>query len=1087
MATEQPEEDLVGAPTRHDLDPWDGPEFPPRSEPLRLPTGEADDKSNKTKGRSSKTKDKFALRFDVNVAKEEVEKCFRRWGNFTDTCIDDWMNSKYRTQFFGVTYVPHGSTSEVIEKGGPGISRPGAYPDSAEKSRRGSEGSPQVKSGSKKYPSWVDHFRKLEKNNRSSDRSKRDDPSRINIIKNYRGPLIDQPQLLCACGMQYKSYRGNDYVVLTLFATAKGWRRLGLGEILVQKVKQLYWDANISKIIVPATLPAKPFWTSKRNGGVDMSETLVQDDPRHALNYRRCTLVELGTDPERMCTNMRPVSETDLKDRQVYAKLKSSCRFAKPPELSVLVGECARVDLLARDPDTQQTLLFDAVQRPKGEGSAAEALECAKILMQSSAASTDSESEKVGDSSPKSSSALGREFLKTIGKTGVAEVGKIDKTAPRPLEKLDVSCSDHINQTALFFACNYNDRTDLVKYLIKMGSNAHHIDKNGDTCLCYAARHGNIDTVKVCIRECGVRLSVHEGPKDGLLGNAIAAINAPKAGLDHRRDSLNSKRRAQSSLFSVPQRNSWPGSNTVHLDNRGRHWKLSRRGPLSYAFKSHQWDFISEMLRWYPWSMAEDSLQGPPPIAVEKKIDIETCEATQKSDDGDGMALSGILEDVDNRQTDEKRRKVEEKKNVLDLGRHFSNKPAPPGKIRKTWGNKGFFYGSQLIDFEEVSKLMRHGLKKSRRDNSESPPRYRGNNISDTTRGKGNEPRRSRKIVLRKPSMLNENARKVNDGKSNTRKLNIDRMLSSHNGGFTLAHMSSSSMLSSAMSLSSMDHTSARRTNVEQLRGSSRDNDHGLWIPDESAFDDEYSHASSEEGVVGNGRRNRRLRLDGEEAWEPGQKNDPRKGPKKRGRPPKGEVSNAQLKRRKVTNSAIRSSALRQPRQSGSQAARILPKDSHSLHNSQFAGVAGFVPPPPAFQQIPFGMYGDQSMQVHQGSLYLGQSAPNFVLGHNDATSLFQNLHNGSLQGRTGFPYTFFPVEGNSSSAKPAGIVESLESLPTDRTEIIRENAGAAPTPINHTTTVTPDAPVSNTRQTNRAKSHKKGTGSKKTDGAPKG
>ena len=124
-------------------------------------------------------------------------------------------------------------------------------------------------------------------------------------------------------------------LVLTLFATAKGWRRLGLGEVFVWFLKKYYYRQGIRNIIVPATNPAVPFWTSRVNGCVSLNK----EDSGHkgGLNYRSCQLLRLQTKTWKTAVLRNLAKEVMLK-RVCYATLTESVRFSKVEDLKRVVG-----------------------------------------------------------------------------------------------------------------------------------------------------------------------------------------------------------------------------------------------------------------------------------------------------------------------------------------------------------------------------------------------------------------------------------------------------------------------------------------------------------------------------------------------------------------------------------------------------------------------------------------------------------------------------------------------------------------------------------------------------------------------------
>ncbi|CAD7935767.1 unnamed protein product, partial [Amoebophrya sp. A120] len=151
--------------------------------------------------------------------------------------------------------------------------------------------------------------------------------------------------------------------VLTLFATAKAWRRMGMAELLVWFIKRTYSgyksSPKVRKIIIPATQPALKFW--KKCGATDLQ--FKDTDAIARLNYRRCTLMELKTAGWESGL-LREMTLPMIALRAEFSRLVNYVKFGESAEdLTTILTESSGNAISNRCPDDGQTLLFDAVQK----------------------------------------------------------------------------------------------------------------------------------------------------------------------------------------------------------------------------------------------------------------------------------------------------------------------------------------------------------------------------------------------------------------------------------------------------------------------------------------------------------------------------------------------------------------------------------------------------------------------------------------------------------------------------------------------------------------------------------------------------
>eukprot|EP00392_Amoebophrya_sp_AT5.2_P011405 g11482.t1 len=461
------------------------------------------------------------LAFEINQDRQAVIQLFKRWGNFTDACVAEWSEGSYETETFAIRHRP---TNQIIVAAGmtaKGLSNHAAQP------RQHAAASGTGTAGGKKNPAAPG----------SQAMSQPGSSQAVPPFSQGPGhPLQSQPpqhyppnasqghgqpqQVVGATHYSTGASRGahphphqpNKYVkkktILTLFATAKGWRRMGLAELLVWFIKKTYFEQRrVKKIIIPATQPAVRFWSNKQNAAEAMS--FGDTDPVARLNYRRCTLLEMKTHNFE-ATALKPISTSLLSTRVGFAQLVDEVKYGSDIEvLRDLLRKTSTQDQCGRGPDDQQNLLFDSIQRPDPDSAfaytellltaTAKKTSCCSTSTSTATATLSAAGTRGATVSSSSSIAAvpgpGGCSTRSSSKTGTTT--STSSSAATCATRLDTNCNDLNNQTPIYYACNFNDRADVIALLLKYGANANHLDKNGETCLYYACRGANFETVKV--------------------------------------------------------------------------------------------------------------------------------------------------------------------------------------------------------------------------------------------------------------------------------------------------------------------------------------------------------------------------------------------------------------------------------------------------------------------------------------------------------------------------------------------------------------------------------------------------------------
>eukprot|EP00397_Hematodinium_sp_SG-2012_P018903 GEMP01019395.1.p1 GENE.GEMP01019395.1~~GEMP01019395.1.p1 ORF type:complete len:432 (+),score=48.97 GEMP01019395.1:27-1298(+) len=260
----------------------------------------------------------------------------------------------------------------------------------------------------------------------------------LRYMRDTTGPLV------AACAISHRKTvrrggrNGNkeeDQVLLPLFVTHRAWRRLHLGQYLVQLILEVFYKRRIESVLVPSVQGALYFWRSSMINATEVPNG-SSNESLHALSYKSCTLLRLPTRLRKKADYDSLPDSKSLAERVVVGSLLDGVRYDSMFAFKIAMKEARSQDIRFRFPSSQG-ILFDAVQRKDP----AEALEVVAALLQTN--------------------------------------------------QIDINEKDHIGQTPIFYCCNFDDRVDLVKALIQAHADAHIIDNNGQTCLFYAVKGGN--------------------------------------------------------------------------------------------------------------------------------------------------------------------------------------------------------------------------------------------------------------------------------------------------------------------------------------------------------------------------------------------------------------------------------------------------------------------------------------------------------------------------------------------------------------------------------------------------------------------